>query len=338
MPGFKQVLAVMVFAVLPALTGCATDPTTGDRFFTLSPSWDSDVSLGLEAAPSFRDEFGGPVPDTAIRDYVTEVGMSMVPYVEEGVPGDLPWEFTILNSDVLNAFALPGGQVFITRGLASQLKNEAELAGVLGHEIGHVTARHGNRQMSRAMLVQGGLVAGAIVIGAADEDSVLRRYGQYGLPVAQVGGQLVVLRYGRDAEYQADELGMRYMSRAGYKPSGQRGVMMTLARLSEGGQRPPVWLSTHPYPDDRVARIDNLLNSTFREAEASSANVTRPEVYARRMLRPLAALPPAPPPPVGDETAMLLDEVLWCGICRGEAEDLRLASRWSRRIGAHDAR
>ena len=148
--------------------------------------------------------------------------------------------------------------------------DEAELAGVLGHEIGHVTARHGNRRMSRAMLMQGGLVAGAIVIGAADEDSVLRRYGQYGLPVAQVGGQLVVLRYGRDAEYQADELGMRYMSRAGYKPSGQRGVMMTLARLSEGGQRPPVWLSTHPFPDDRVARIDNLLNSTFREAEASS--------------------------------------------------------------------
>ena len=334
MSGLKQVLAIMVLAVVPALTGCATDPTTGDRFFSIY-SWDQETALGLEASPSFIEQFGGPVPDQGIRAYVTEVGMSMVPYVEEGVPKDLPWEFTILNSDVLNAFALPGGQVFITRGLASQLTNEAELAGVLGHEIGHVTARHGNQQMSRATLVQGGVVAGAIVIGAADEDSVLRRYGQYGLPVAQVGGQLVLLRYGRGAEYQADELGMRYMSRAGYKPSGQRGVMMTLARLSEGGQRPPVWLSTHPFPDDRVARIDNLLNSSFREAEANPANVTRPEVYARRMLRPLATLPPAPPPPPGDETAMLLHPAMWCGICRDGSTPMTLADRWSRKLARH---
>mgnify|MGYP001793948217 CR=1 FL=1 len=334
MSAFKQVLALVVLAVVPALTGCATDPTTGKRFFSIAPGWDSDVSLGLEAAPSFRDEFGGPVPDSAIREYVTEVGMSMVPFVEDGVPDELPWEFTILNSDVLNAFALPGGQVFITRGLAAQLTNEAELAGVLGHEIGHVTARHGNRQMSNAVALQTGLAAGSIVIGAADDDSVLRRYGQYGLPVAQIGGQLVVLRYGRSAEYQADELGMRYMSRAGYKPSGQRGVMMTLARLSEGAQRPPVWLATHPFPDDRVARIDNLLNSSFQQAEANPANVTRPEVYARRMLRPLAALPPAPPPPTSEGTAMLLHSAVWCGMCRGDAVPLTLADRWSRRIHA----
>lgn len=332
-PSFKKVLAAMAVSVSAALTGCATDPTTGDRFFSLY-SWDQEASLGLEAAPSFADEFGGPVPNEAIRSYVTEVGSSMIPHVEEGVPDDLPWEFTILNSDVVNAFALPGGQVFITRGLASQLDNEAQLAGVLGHEIGHVTARHGNQQMSRSVALQGGLVAGALVIGAAGEDSVIREYGQYGLPVAQVGGQLVLLSYGRDAEYQADELGMRYMSRAGYKPSGQRGVMQKLAELSAGGQRPPAWLATHPYPEARIDRINELLRGEYAQAEASGANDKFPDRYRDRMLRPLASMPPAPPP--SSETAMLLDSVIWCGLCRGGGEeDPRLASRWGRRVSSH---
>ncbi len=334
-PSFKKVLAAMAVSVSAALTGCATDPTTGDRFFSIY-SWDQEASLGLEAAPSFTDEFGGPLPNEAIRSYVTEVGSSMIPHVEDGVPDDLPWEFTILNSDVVNAFALPGGQVFITRGLASQLDNEAQLAGVLGHEIGHVTARHGNQQMSRSVALQGGLVAGAIVVGAAGEDSVIREYGQYGLPVAQVGGQLVLLSYGRDAEYQADELGMRYMSRAGYKPSGQRGVMQKLAELSAGGQRPPAWLSTHPYPEARIDRINELLRGEYAQAEASGANDKFPDRYRQRMLRPLASMPPAPPPPAGGETAMLPDSVIWCGLCRGGGEeDLRLASRWGRRVSSH---
>ena len=319
-----------------ALGGCATDPTTGERFLSLY-SWEQESALGLEAASSFTGEFGGEVPHEGVRAYVTEVGTSMVPHVEEGVPKDLPWKFTILNSDVLNAFALPGGQVFITRGLASQMENEAQLAGVLGHEIGHVTARHGNQAMSRATLLQGTLAVGQVVVGAADEQSVVRRYGTYGLPAAQVGGQLVLLRYGRDAEYQADASGMRYMSRAGYKPSGQRQVMVILGRLSEGGQRPPVWLSTHPFPDDRVAQIDKLLNTEYAQAEASTSHVVRADAYARRMLRPLASLPPAPPPPPsGEGSAMLRDGAVWCALCRGDGEERTLASRWSARLGAHE--
>lgn len=334
MPSFKKVLTAIALAAAASLTGCATDPTTGDTFFSIY-SWDQETALGLEAAPSFTDEFGGPVPNEQVRAYVTEVGSSMVPHVEEGVPDDLPWEFTILNSDVVNAFALPGGQVFITRGLASQLDNEAQLAGVLGHEIGHVTARHGNQQMSRSVALQGGLAASALVIGAAGEDSVLREYGQYGLPVAQVGGQLVLLSYGRDAEYQADELGMRYMSRAGYKPSGQRGVMQKLAELGGGGQRPPAWLSTHPYPEARIERINELLRGEYAQAEASGANEKFPDRYRQRMLQPLASMPAAPPPP-SEGSAMLLDSVIWCGLCReGEAEEQTLAARWGRRVSSH---
>lgn len=334
MPKLKTLLTTIALAATATLTGCATDPTTGDSFISLF-SWDQEASLGLEAAAGFTQEFGGELPNESVQAYVTQVGSSMLPHIEEGVPDDLPWEFTILNSDVINAFALPGGQVFITRGLAAELENEAQLAGVLGHEIGHVTARHGNQQMSKSVLLQGGLAVGALVVGVADEDSVVRQYGQYGLPVAQVGGQLVLLSYGRDAEYQADELGMRYMSRAGYKPSGQRGVMQILASMSAGGQRPPVWLSTHPYPDDRIARINRLLETTFADAENDPDHVLNAEAYQQRMLRPLASMPPAPPPPSGG-SAMLPSSVLWCGICRGEEQDMRLSARWSRRVSAHD--
>lgn len=334
MPRFKTLLISTALAAAATLAGCATDPTTGESFVSLY-SWDQEASLGLEAAPSFTQEFGGELPNEGVQAYVTEVGSSMIPHIEEGVPEDLPWEFTILNSDVINAFALPGGQVFITRGLASALQNEAQLAGVLGHEIGHVTARHGNQQMSKSALLQGGLAVGSLVVGAAGEDTVLRQYGTYGLPVAQVGGQLVLLSYGRDAEYQADELGMRYMSRAGYKPSGQRGVMQILGQMSAGGQRPPVWLSTHPFPDDRIARINRLLETTYADAENDPGHVTRPDVYQRRMLSPLASMPAAPPPPSGDESAMLPSSVLWCAVCREDAQDMRLAARWSQRLSAH---
>ncbi len=335
MSGLKKGMATIALAAAAALTGCATDPTTGDRFFSIY-TWDQETALGLEAAPSFTQEFGGPLPNEAVRAYVTEVGSSMIPHVEEGVPDDLPWEFTILNSDVINAFALPGGQVFITRGLASQLDNEAQLAGVLGHEIGHVAARHGNQQMSKSVALQGGLVASALVIGAASEDSVLRQYGTYGLPVAQVGGQLVLLSYGRDAEYQSDELGMRYMSRAGYKPSGQRGVMQKLAQLSSGGQRPAAWLSTHPFPEARIERINELLRGEYAQAEGSPDTSLRAEAYQSRMLRALAAMPPAPPPPVGEDgSAMLPDAAIWCALCLDDPRDMTLASRWSGRVRAH---
>jgi len=330
MPNFKRVLASMAIASVVALTGCATDPTTGDSFVSLF-SWDDEAALGLEAAPGFTEEFGGPVADQAIQAYVTEVGSSMIPHIEDGVPDDLPWEFTLLDSGVINAFALPGGKVFITRGLANELENEAQLAGVLGHEIGHVTARHGNQQMSKSVLLQGGLAVGSFVVGVADEGTVVREYGQYGLPVAQVGGQLVMLSYGRDAEYQADELGMRYMSRAGYKPSGQLGVMQVLAAMAAGGERPPVFLSTHPYPEDRIDRIERLLQTTFAQSENDPGHVLRSDVYQRRMLRPLASLPPA-----RGRGIMLANASLWCGVCRNEAEALTLADRWSRRISAHE--
>lgn len=351
--------ALAALAAVAQLAGCATNPATGERFFSLY-SWDQEVALGLEATPQFTEQFGGEVPHEGVRGYVAEVGSAMVPHVEEGVPEDLPWSFHILNSDVLNAFALPGGQVFITRGLASKLDSEAELAGVLGHEIGHVTARHGNQRLSNATLLQGAVAGAALAVGMADEDSALRTYGQLGVPAMQVGGQLVLLKYGRDDELEADGLGMRYMSKAGYKPSGQREVMRVLADMSEGAQRPPEFLSTHPFPEDRIAAIDRLLAGEFRAAQASADTVLDADEYRRRMLEPLASLPPAPPPPPsggegGSGSALLPASASWCLVCRadsGEANpgeskardpqaaepDTRgmpLAARWAGRLAAH---
>ncbi|MEO1008112.1 MAG: M48 family metalloprotease [Planctomycetota bacterium] len=336
MSPIRRVLLLLI-AIVP-LMGCQTSPATGDRFF--SPiSWQQEAALGLQAAPGFTEQFGGPIPDENIRRYVSEVGFSMVPHVEEGVPDDLPWEFQILNSDVLNAFALPGGQVFITRGLASRLTSEAQLAGVLGHEIGHVTDRHGNERLANAQLLQIAIAGAAIAVGVSDEDSAFSRYGQLGVPALQVGGQLVLLQYGREDELTADMLGMRYMARAGYKPSGQLEVMKVLGSMSAGAARPPEFLSTHPYPEARIARIEQLLQTDFAEAQASEATYRRPARYQERMLRPLAALPPAPPPsaaPSG-EGASLGPPVLWCAVCRVDDDPPRtLADRWSARLsGGH---
>ena len=157
-------LAPLIAALLPvlfALTGCTTNPATGAKSFTLL-SWEEEKQMGAQAAAGLAEQFGGEVGDTISSDYVREVGQKLLTGIEPGVP-DLDWEFTLLNDDLINAFALPGGKVYITRGLAEKLENEAEMAGVLGHEIGHVTARHGNQRISKQIGFNAVLGAAAVV-------------------------------------------------------------------------------------------------------------------------------------------------------------------------------
>ncbi len=273
-------------------TACSTNPATGNRSLTLL-SWEQEKAMGAEAAPQFTAEFGGPVESPQIQSYVDQVGRRLLAQIESDVPA-LDWEFTLLDSDVINAFALPGGKVFMTRGLASKLTNEAELAGVLGHEIGHVTARHGNQRMSKQIGFNILLGAAAVGVGIADDDSDVRKYGQYAVPAMAVGGNVVLLKYGRDEESQADALGMRYMARAGYNPSGQRQVMRVLASMDSGsGARPPEWLSTHPFPESRIERIDQILAEQYPDADTNPAYTDGEQAYKTSMLDPLKALPPA---------------------------------------------
>jgi predicted Zn-dependent protease len=259
----RSVLGAIASGVM--LWGCTTNPATGQRFFNVL-SMEQEAALGAQAAPALSQEFGGPVRDEQLQAYVTRMGEEIARHTEGDFP-KLEWEFTLLDSPVVNAFALPGGKVFITRGLAEKMTNDAQLAGVLGHEVGHVSAQHTARRVGQQMIFNTGLAVAGVAVGLSDESSALRQYGQYAVPALAIGGNLVLLSYGRDEESQADYLGMRYMSRAGYNPRGQLEVMQILAGESAGGARPPEWMASHPLPETRIRRIEGLLNSEeFREA------------------------------------------------------------------------
>lgn len=310
-PILARVLAVLLLPILVGLTGCTVNPATGERILTFQ-SWDWERQVGAEAAPGLTEQFGGETPDAEAQAYVDEVGRRLLGGIEEGVP-QLEWEFTLLDSPVINAFALPGGKVFLSRGLAEKLGSESEMAGVIGHEIGHVTARHGNQRISKAALAAGVVSGAAFVVDFVDDDTVIARYGKVGVPLIAVGGNFVMLSYGRDDELEADMLGIRYMTRAGYDPVGQRRVMETL-RAAAGPSYQPEWLSTHPASETRIERIDRLLRGEYAFTQNNAEYITGEEVYERRMLARLRRLPPAPQPPTAE--AMLPAASLWCTHCR----------------------
>lgn len=299
-------------------SGCSVNPATGERAFTLL-SWEDERRLGSEAAPQFTQEFGGEVPDTALQRYVDGIGHSMAATVEPGVP-ELDWEFTLLDSDVVNAFALPGGKVFITRGLASRFENEAQLAGVLGHEIGHVTARHGNQRISKQIGFNVLLAGLAIGVGVSEEDSTFRRAGEIGLPALAIGGNVVLLSYGRNEEIEADYLGMRYMSNAGYDPRGQLQVMEILSEAA-AGPRPPEFLSTHPHPETRIDRIRELLAGEFAHTQNNPDYGLFEDRYRTQFLGRLSALPPSAHSPAVRVAFSQDDPATWCAHCAGVRTD-----------------
>lgn len=293
--------------------GCVHNAATGSRIFTLlSP--EEEARIGAEAAPGFTEEFGGEMKDAALQAYVDGIGKKMAAQTEAYFPG-LDWEFTLLDSDVVNAFALPGGKVFFSRGLAERLTSEAQMAGVLGHEIGHVTAQHGAQRISQAGLINAVVAGAAVGVAVAGDETAAGRYGQVLIPAMAIGGQVVLLKYGRDQELQADALGMRYMSKVGYDPAGQLQVMQVLKSLSEGGQRPPEILSSHPEPDRRIDQIHQLLATTY----ASTQNNPQYQAFEQRYRDQfLARLPKR----TGEAP---LDPATYCLHCAHEEGESRVA-------------
>ena len=203
-----------------------------------------EIGIGQEADPQIKEEMG-VYNDAELQAYVNEIGQRMAKISERP---NLPWRFTVVDAPVINAFAIPGGFIYITRGIMPFLDNEAELAGVIGHEIGHVTARHSAQQYTRQVGGTVGLAALSIFVPAAR-------------PFGELGGQalgVLFLRYGRDDELQADELGARYEATIGWDPAGVPAFLTTLGRLDEAGAERrgvPGWLSTHPEPLTRVRDI-----------------------------------------------------------------------------------
>lgn len=234
--------------------GCYTNPTTGRRQLE-GLGRDQEMALGAQESPKLVAEMGGEVQNPALRGYIDEVGQSLKQHTEADGP-QRQWFFTLIDSDIINAFALPGERVFMSRGLADKMTSEAQLAGVLGHEIGHVMARHTAERIGQAQIGQGILTVGGIFAGNSQGGQIAMQGGQL-----LIGGTL--LKFSREQESEADKLGMRYMTKAGYNPRGQLEVMEILKAASGGGGGTPEILATHPLPQTRIDDIQNMLNSEY---------------------------------------------------------------------------
>jgi predicted Zn-dependent protease len=261
-------LAALGLAAAALVTaGCSVNPATGQRQLALIGEG-QEVAVGRQADQEVRTSIG-LYGDEALQSYVAGLGEALASRSERP---DLPWQFGVVDDPAVNAFALPGGFVYVTRGILGYLNSEAELASVLGHEIGHVTARHSVEQMSKAQLATLGLGVAMI----ADEE--LRQFGG----VAEAGLGLLFLKFSRDDERQADDLGLRYLVRAGYEPAEMPKVFATLGRVSAGqpAGRIPSWLATHPDPVDREARISQQVAALFPEERGTAVNR---DAYLRRL-------------------------------------------------------
>lgn len=301
----RRILAAAALMLVPALAACSNNPTTGRSQLNLL-SRSEEIAIGEEAKGQVATEYGGRLANESVQAYLSEIGMKMAAETEGENP-TLPWEFTLLDSEVVNAFALPGGKTFITRGLVEMLSDEAELAFIMGHEIGHVTARHQNEQISRQLGAS--LVVASIGVAAGQSENGIV---QQAVP-AMIGGAggLYLLRFGRNQELEADRLGMRYMTRVGYDPEAARTGMGVLQGLADGAAREPEFLSTHPYPESRIEEINERLEKQYHNEVADPSYERYAGRYESRMLRPLALSWPAP---AGGRFA-LAETAVWCGLC-----------------------
>lgn len=258
--GGKGRLIIAFVVALVAIAGYygsrSFNPVTEEvQHVDISP--EQEVALGLQAAPQMAEQFGGLHPDQQAQGLVDRVCQELI---GRTAAKDTPYEFechVLADEETINAFALPGGQVFITAGLMGRMQTEGQLAGVLAHEIGHVVARHGAEHIAKARLTQG--LTGAAVIATYDPNDPS---SQRNAAVAALIGQLVNMRFGRQDELESDVLGVRFMADAGYDPSSMVEVMRILGQAA-GGARQPEFFSTHPNPANRIASIQAAIEERF---------------------------------------------------------------------------
>ena len=235
-------MAPMPIVGVLALSACAVNPATGKRELMLV-SESQEIEIGKQSDTEAQAAYG-TYPDKELEAYLTSLGKQIAAVSERT---QLPWTFRVADDAAVNAFAIPGGYIHVTRGLLAHLDSEAELVMVVGHEVGHVTARHSAALISKQQLATLGLGIGMIAVPS------LQRYGGIG----QAGLGLLFLKFSRDDERQADDLGLRYLGRLGYEPVQGARTMEMLNRVSQqsSGGRLPGWLSTHPDPGDRYQRL-----------------------------------------------------------------------------------
>jgi predicted Zn-dependent protease len=274
----KFVLAVAIATA--GLAGCTTNPVTGKSNFQLyDTGWEREVGSQMYA-PMKQSQGGEFILDPELTEYVSSVGNRLA--ARSRREGEFEYEFSLLNSSVPNAWALPGGKIVINRGLLIELESEAELAAVLGHEIVHADASHGARAQSKGVLTQAGAMISMVVLGSQIENQQAR---EIAMIVPQLGAQMLTQKYGRDAERESDEYGMRYMSEAGYDPQGAIELQKTFVELSEG--RNEDWLSglfaSHPPSPERVENNRKTAKSLPEGGEIGRERFHARTAYLRRV-------------------------------------------------------
>lgn len=251
--GKARLLMAVVIGIISLISYFSSseyNPVTGEKQH-ISISKEQEIALGMQAVPEMVQQFGGLFPDQSMQDLVDKIGNDVV---RKSAANSTDWQFEfhlLADPNTVNALALPGGQVFITYALLSRLESNAQLAGVLGHEAGHVIARHSAQRMAKQNLTEG--LINAVLIGSENYSTA---------QTAAVIGQMVNMNYGREDELESDELGVRFMSEAGYDPRGMIRVMEILAESSVG-QRQPEFFSTHPNPENRIQKIQVAIDKTF---------------------------------------------------------------------------
>ena len=265
----KQLILIWLSASLLISNSCAVNPVTGKKQIVLM-SESQEIAMGAAADPEILAQYGR-YEDKILQDFITQKGNEMAAISHRP---DLKYEFKIVDSEVLNAFAVPGGYVYFTRGIMAHFNNEAEFAGVLGHEIGHITARHSVSQQSKAILGQVGLIGSMILVPQVAE---------FAEPLSE-GLGLLFLKFGRDAERQSDELGVEYSSKIGYDAKEMAGFFNTLERQSSGSESAelPDFLSTHPNPGDRNIAVSKLSDEWKKKLNLIDPKVSR-ESYLKKI-------------------------------------------------------
>lgn len=266
MRGILRYVVAAVLALSAFITyycNSTTNEITGETQH-VAMTTDEEIALGLQAAPQMAQQYGGLSQDARARGVVERVGEQIIRSTKAG---QTPYKFQfhlLADPNTINAFALPGGQVFITEGLLRSLSSEGELAGVLAHEVGHVVGRHSAEQVAKANLTQG--LSGAAAIAAYDPD---RPATAAGGAVAAAISKLLTLRYGRDDELEADKLAVDFTPQAGYDPRSMIKVMEILDQKA-GGSNPPEFLSTHPNPSNRIGHLQEEIAAEFPQGVPSN--------------------------------------------------------------------
>jgi len=256
----------LIFLVF-ILAGCIKNPVTGGRQLALIGEG-QEIEIGKASHPEILQEFGA-VDNPALQEYFSRIGLEIARISHRP---NLPWQFTVLDTDVVNAFAVPGGFVYFTRGILSYMNNEAELAGVLGHEIGHITARHSVTQMSQQQLLGLGLGLGSVLSPTFGRLSNL----------AGTGLGILMLKYSRDHERQSDQLGVQYSALAGYDPAQMGKFFEVFVTMRETeGDAIPNWLSSHPAPPDRIKATEDAAVRTKNEGPKREYRINSEEFLPR---------------------------------------------------------